>query len=65
VRETHGGDVVIEFKGVALPARAFEKDARVAQGAIADNKSLAPCWPTDVQRQQLERDAWQRVCRRA
>ena len=36
VRETEDGEVVIE----PLPARAFEKDARVRQGAIVDNKVL-------------------------
>lgn len=56
VRETEDGEVVIEHKGVALPARAFEKDARVRQGAIVDNKVLAAAL-TDIQRQQQERDA--------
>lgn len=55
VRETEDGEVVSEHKGVALPARAFEKDARVRQGAIVDNKVLAAAL-TDIQRQQRERD---------
>jgi hypothetical protein len=46
VRETEDGEVVIEHKGVALPARAFEKDARVRQGAIVDNKVSPPRSPT-------------------
>jgi hypothetical protein len=56
VRETHDGMVVILFKGKALPARAFVKDARVAQGAIADNKVLGAAL-VDIQRRQQERDA--------
>lgn len=55
VRETEAGEVVIEHKGVALPARAFEKDVRVRQGAIVDNKALAAAL-VDIQRQQQERD---------
>jgi hypothetical protein len=33
VRETNDGEVAIEYKGVALPARKFVKDARVSQSA--------------------------------
>lgn len=56
VRETNDGEVVIEFKGVALPARQFVKDARVSQGAIADNKILGPLL-AQIRAQQEERDA--------
>ena len=56
VRETNDGDVVIEYKGVALPARQFVKDARVSQGAIADNKILGPLL-AQIRAQQEERDA--------
>lgn len=56
VRETNDGDVVIEYKGVALPARQFVKDARVSQGAIADNKILDPLLEK-IRAQQEERDA--------
>lgn len=56
VRETNAGDVVIEYKGVALPARQFVKDARVSQGAIADNKILGPLL-AQIRAQQEERDA--------
>jgi hypothetical protein len=56
VIESHDGGVTIEYKGQALPARAFAKDARVEQGAIADNKILAAVL-VDVRRKQLERDA--------
>jgi hypothetical protein len=56
VRETSDGTVVIEHGGSALPARAFAKDARVTQAAIADNKILGPML-ADIQRRQHERDA--------
>jgi hypothetical protein len=56
VRQTNDGKVVIECKGAALPARAFAKDARVAQAAIADNKVLGPLL-ADIQQRQHERDA--------
>jgi hypothetical protein len=55
VRETNDGEVVIEFKGVALPARKFVKDARVNQAAVADNKILGPLL-AQIQRRQQERD---------
>ena len=45
-----------EHKGVALPARAFPKDARVEQAAIVDNKALAAALGV-VQRRQRERDS--------
>jgi hypothetical protein len=56
VRETNEGEVVIEHKGVALPARKFIKDARVSQAAIADNKLLGPIL-AEIQKRQQERDA--------
>jgi hypothetical protein len=56
VRETNEGTVVIEFKGTALPARAFFKEARVDQGAIADSKVLGAAL-ADVQLKQQARDA--------
>lgn len=56
VRETNEGLVVIEFKGVALPARAFVKEARVDQGAIADGKMLGAAL-ADIQLKQQARDA--------
>ena len=56
VRETHDGTVVILFKSKPLPARAFVKDARVAQGAITDNKVLSAAL-TDIHRRQQQRDA--------
>jgi hypothetical protein len=56
VSETHDGSVVIEYQGTTLPACAFEKDRRVSQGAIADNKVLGPLL-ADIQRRQQERDA--------
>lgn len=56
VRETNDGEVVIEYKGVALAARQFVKDARVSQAAIADNKILGPLLAQIRERQQ-ERDA--------
>lgn len=55
VRETHEGEIVIEYKGVALASRQFVKDARVSQGAIADDKILGPLLAQI--RQQQERDA--------
>lgn len=56
VRETNEGEVVIEYKGVALAARKFIKDARVNQAAIADNKILGPLL-AEIQKRQQERDA--------
>jgi hypothetical protein len=56
VRETNDGEVVIEYKGVALPARKFEKDARMNQAAVADNKILGLLL-ADIQQRQRERDA--------
>jgi hypothetical protein len=47
--------VVPEHKGVPLPARAFEKDARMRQRAIVDNKVLAAAL-IDIQRQQRARE---------
>jgi hypothetical protein len=55
VRETNDGEVVIEYKGVALPARKFVKDARVNQAAVADNKILGSLL-AQIQRRQQERD---------
>src|SRR5215510_2841733 len=40
VRELENGEVVIEYGGTVLPARAFPKDSRVRQGAIVENKLL-------------------------
>jgi hypothetical protein len=40
VRELENGEVVIEYKGTVLPARAFPKESRVRQGAIVENKLL-------------------------
>jgi hypothetical protein len=54
-RETNDGAVTIEHKGVALPARAFPKDARVDQAAIVENKVLSAAL-ADVQQRQRERD---------
>lgn len=51
VRELESGEVLIEHRGVALPAQAFAKDDRVRQGAIVDNKMLAAAL-TGIQRQQ-------------
>jgi hypothetical protein len=56
VSEDGEGAVVIEYKGAALPARAFEKDRRVSQGAIADHKVLGPVL-AEIQRRQQERDS--------
>jgi len=56
VSEADDGSVVIEHKEVALPARAFEKDARVSQAAITENKLLGAAL-ADIQRRQQERDA--------
>jgi hypothetical protein len=56
VRETNDGEVVIEYKGVALVARKFIKDARVNQAAIADNEILGPLL-AEIQKRQQERDA--------
>jgi hypothetical protein len=56
VRETNDGDVVIEYKGVALVSRPFVKDARVSQAAIADNKILGPLL-AEIRERQQERDA--------
>lgn len=56
VRETSDGEVIIEYKGAALPARQFAKDARVSQAAIADNKILGPLL-AQIRAQQEERDA--------
>jgi hypothetical protein len=56
VSESNDGDVAIEYRGTALPARAFEKDQRVSQGAVAENKVLGSLL-ADIQRRQQERDA--------
>lgn len=55
VRETNEGEVTIEYKGVALPARPFAKDARVEQAAIVENKLLDAAL-IDVRARQTERD---------
>jgi hypothetical protein len=55
VRESHGGEVTIEYKDVALSARAFAKDARVAQAAIVDNKLLSAAL-LEARTRQTERD---------
>ena len=54
VRETNDGEVLIDYKGDALPARAFPKNGCVTQGAIVENKVLAPAL-REIQRQQAER----------
>jgi hypothetical protein len=56
VVESADGDVQFEYRGERLQARAFPKDARVAQAAIVENKILGAAL-TDIQRQQQERDA--------
>jgi Helix-turn-helix domain len=56
VRETEDGIVVIEHKGVPLPARAFAKDARARQGDVVPNKVLAPALHA-IKQQQRARDA--------
>jgi hypothetical protein len=41
VRENEAGDVVIEYRGIRLPAQAFPKErARISSGAIVGNKLL-------------------------
>jgi len=40
VHELEDGDVFIRFEGKELSARAFDKDRRVSQGAIVENKLL-------------------------
>jgi hypothetical protein len=55
VREDDSGQVFIEYRGAALSARAFPKNARVHQSAIVDNKLLAHTL-TIIQAMQKERD---------
>jgi len=40
VREDEDGTVHIEYRGIALSARAFPKDAHIKPGAVAENKHL-------------------------
>jgi hypothetical protein len=40
VRELENGEVILEYRGTVLPARAFPKESRVRQGAIVENKLL-------------------------
>jgi hypothetical protein len=56
VREFEDGEVVIEHKGIALPARPFIKDARVRQGEVVANKVLGAAL-ADIQHQQELRDS--------
>lgn len=56
VRENQAGEIVIEHRGVRLPAQAFPKDsARIRQGAIVENKLLGPTLEL-IQTVQRERD---------
>lgn len=47
---------VLRHKGVALPYRVFEKDRRVTQAAIVENKFFGPLLE-QIRDQQLQRDA--------
>jgi hypothetical protein len=40
VRELENGEVILEYRGTVLPARAFPMESRVRQGAIVENKLL-------------------------
>ena len=64
MRETEDGPVVIEHNGVALPARAFVKDARVTQGDMVNNKALSVALQ-EIPRRQRERDAQMFATKRA
>jgi hypothetical protein len=55
VVESEDGSVQLEYRGKALVARAFGKDARVSQGAIVDNKTLSGALLA-IQARQRERD---------
>ena len=56
VRENQAGEIVIEHRGLRLPAQAFPKDsARIRQGAIVENKLLGPTLEL-IQTVQRERD---------
>jgi hypothetical protein len=55
IREDEDGTVHIEYRGVALSARTFAKDAHVNPGAIVENKALAHTLRV-IQAAQRERD---------
>lgn len=56
ISETEDGMVVISHKGNELPARKFEKDGHVRQGAIVENKLLGAVL-THIKKGQEVRDA--------
>lgn len=56
IREAEDGSVTIWHQGNELPARAFEKEGHVQQGAIVDNKLLARALEFAKQQQEA-RDA--------
>ncbi len=56
VIEFADGPVILRFQGVDLPYRMFDKERRVDQAAIVDNKRLGPLLQL-IQAEQLKRDA--------
>ena len=56
VIEFADGPVILRFQGVDLPYRMFDKERRVDQAAIVDNKRLGPLLEL-IRAEQLKRDA--------
>ena len=56
VVEFADGLVILRFHGVDLPDRMFDKERRVDQAAIVDNKRLGPLLQL-IRAEQLKRDA--------
>ena len=54
--------MILRFQGVDLPYRMFDKERRVDQGAIVDNKRLGPLLQL-IQAEQLKRDAGKKARR--
>ena len=50
------GTVILRFQGVDLPYRMFDKERRVDQAALVDNKRLGPLLKL-IRAEQLKRNA--------
>jgi len=57
VHELEDGEVFIRFEGKELSARAFDKDRRVSQGAIVENKLLGAALQRIREQQAGEQEA--------
>ena len=50
------GEIILRHKGAGLPYRLFDKERRVSQAAVVENKFFTPLL-AEIREDQLKRDA--------